>query len=352
MLPVWQRARTTQTPRTTLTVAAALAVYPLRFLSRAMLWCLGVWWISIERLPGSAGTSAEMPVIVANHTSLLDAMFGSWFLAPMAVSKLAVKHIPIAGRFAVAMQTIFVDRKDPDSKHKVLDQIKRRTRDPRFPSLMIYPEGTCTSGKCLVQFKKGAFTAQRPVQPLILQYSSPYYNVAACRDNQNGMLHSFFLMMCQPWIHLKCTMMPVHSPTEAEKADAVLFARNVRALMAAEMGVPVTEHSYEDVFFVMQMQKVGKQQIGNEFVVKDLRNTFNLSKEEIYMLLDRFADATGEKNSMDEDEFCKCLNLRRGTWEAGMLFHFLTMTIPDTSNSQNLFAVLHSFHRPWTTWTS
>merc|ERR1711968_73761 len=88
------------------------------------------------------------------------------------------------------------------------------------------------------------------------------------------------------------------------------------------MGVPVTEHSYEDVFFVTQMHKLGKQQIGNEFVVKDIRNTFNLTKDEIYLLLDRFADATGEKDVMDENEFCKCLDLRLGTWEAGMLFHF------------------------------
>ena len=299
-----------------------LAVYPLRLLSRAMLWCLGVWWISVERQQGSARTAADRPVVVANHTSLLDAMFGNWFLAPMAVGKLGVKHIPVAGGVAMALQTIFVDRKDPNSKHKVLEKIKKRTHDPRFPSLMIYPEGTCTNGKCLVQFKKGPFTAQQNVQPLILRYSSPYYDVAACGDNNGGMVQSFLLMMCQPWIHLKCTMMPVYKPTAAEQADAILFARNVRAKMADEMRVPVTEHSYEDVFFVQHMQKVGKKQVGNEFVVKDIRNAFNLSKDAINALLDRFAGATGKKSVMDVDEFCRCLDLKVGTREAEMLFHF------------------------------
>ena len=297
------------------------AVYPLRVASRCLLWTLGVWWVSVKRMKGSSRTAAERPVVVANHTTLLDAMFMNWFIAPMAVAKLGVKHIPVAGGVAVALQTIFVNRKDPNSKHKVLDQIKRRTHDPRFPSLMIYPEGTCTNGKVLVQFKKGPFTAQRPVQPIILRYASPYFNPAACGDN-SSMIQSFLLMMCQPYIHLTCTLMPVHYPSEAEKSDAILFANNVRDKMASEMNVPVTEHSYEDVFFVQHMQKIGKGKVGNDFVVKEVRNAFNLSRDEINALLDRFGDATGDKTVMDEDEFCRCLSIKPGTREAGMLFHF------------------------------
>ena len=57
--------------------------------------------------------------------------------------------------------------------------------------------------------------------------------------------------------------------------------------------------------------------------MKDIRNTFNLSKDEINTLLDRFAGATGEKTVMDQDEFCQCLNLRPGTREAEMLFSLL-----------------------------
>jgi len=42
--------------------------------------------------------------------------------------------------------------------------------DPRYPSLLIYPEGTQTNGDYLVGFKKGAFAGLMTVQPIIIKY--------------------------------------------------------------------------------------------------------------------------------------------------------------------------------------
>ena len=95
-------------------------VYPLRLLNRLLLWCLGFFWISITRQPGCSSSSAPPSVIVANHTALMDAMFMGWFFAPMAVAKIGVKNIPVAGGVAVALQTIFVDRKNKSAKQQVL----------------------------------------------------------------------------------------------------------------------------------------------------------------------------------------------------------------------------------------
>ena len=51
----------------------------------------------------------------------------------------------------------------------------------------------------------------------------------------------------------------MYKPNDAEKADPALFARNVRALIAARLGVPVTEHSYEDI----ALQQVRKLFMGS-----------------------------------------------------------------------------------------
>ena len=83
------------------------AVYPIRLMSRLTLWCLGFLWITIERLPGSSTTSKDRPVVVANHTSLVDAMVMAWFIAPMSVSNAGVQKIPVAGSIAKALQTIY-----------------------------------------------------------------------------------------------------------------------------------------------------------------------------------------------------------------------------------------------------
>ena len=109
----------------------------------------------------------------------------------------------------------------------------------------------------------------------------------------------------------------------AEKADAILFAGNVRSEMAKEMHVPVTEHSYEDVFFAMHMHKIHKEQVGNTFVIRAMKNTFGLTYDAIKTLMDQFAAATGADDTvMDADEFCRCLDLKPGTREAASLFHF------------------------------
>jgi len=296
-------------------------VYPLRALNRLLLWCFGFWWISIDRKKFHNATPS---VIVANHTALMDAMFMVWFYAPMAVAKLGVKHIPIAGGLAIAVQTIFVDRKNAEAKQKVLQDIKERTAEgTKFPPLLIFPEGTCTNGKVLVQFKKGPFTAQRPVQPVILKYGSTYLELCACGDNDRvGMAVAFLLMMLQPFNTLKATLMPEYKPTTEEKEDAILFANNVRTIMAKEMNVGTTNHSYEDVFFSAHMKKRNKQDVGQQFVVKDMMKAFALSYDDIIKMMDDFARATGKDTTMHFQEFCQHLNLKDDTAEALAIWHF------------------------------
>ena len=47
------------------------------------------------------------------------------------------------------------------------------------------------------------------------------------------------------------------TPTEAERTDAVAFASRVRQAMADFVGVPCTNHSYDDVFLAHASGKVG-----------------------------------------------------------------------------------------------
>ena len=315
------------------------AVYPIRLMARLTLWCLGFWWITVKRLPGSATKSSERPVIVANHTSLLDAMVMTWFFAPMSVAKSGVQNIPVASGIATALQTIFVNRQDPTSKKKTLQEIKRRTSDERYPSLCVYPEGTTTNGKCLVQFKKGAFTSNKPVQPIVLQYTSTFLNLSANGDMANMAL-GFTVMMLQPFNHVTVSLLPRHVPTVAEQDNAMLFANNVRQEMASFMQVPVTEHSYEDVFFLTHLKK--KRQWGKvtqNFEMSQLKSKYELSFDEIKLMLDKFAMITSlnqEDTHLREEqraangllyhEFCSLLKLKEDQRSSEMLFHFFDVS--------------------------
>ena len=52
-------------------------------------------------------------------------------------------------------QTIFVDRRTPESRHKAKEDIKARAQssDQQLPQLFLCPEGTNTNRKVLIQFK-------------------------------------------------------------------------------------------------------------------------------------------------------------------------------------------------------
>jgi 1-acyl-sn-glycerol-3-phosphate acyltransferase len=88
------------------------------------------------------------------------------------ISKIEVKNIPIFGKIAKGLQSIFVDRSDHNSRKNVLNKLIERQKDyiegkPVMP-IMIVPEGTTSSGKHLFKFKKGAFYSLLPIKPNII----------------------------------------------------------------------------------------------------------------------------------------------------------------------------------------
>jgi len=98
------------------------------------------------------------------------------------VAKEELITFPVINSVIIGIQGIFVKRDDPLDKKKVIVAIKRRTTTEGFPPLLVFPEGTCTNSKVLIQFKKGAFVGGVPVQAVRVQYWSPYVNPAAVGD--------------------------------------------------------------------------------------------------------------------------------------------------------------------------
>ena len=105
---------------------------------------------------------------ISNHTCAYDmiismALFGTGFVAKIGVGK-----IPVFGAMVKSMQSILVDRSNSKVKDNILDILEKRERDyyegkPVMP-FMIFPEGTTSSGRHLLPFKRGAFTSLLPVK--------------------------------------------------------------------------------------------------------------------------------------------------------------------------------------------
>lgn len=140
------------------------------------------------------------PLVVSNHVSWADMFFYLWFSVSF-LSKETVAHTPLVGWHAVTRQSIFLNREDSKDRDKVLRLIKERADRVRdhndIHPLLIFPEGTCSNGRTLMNFKKGAFFTGHPLKIYVLKYNNEFQVISSI-GNANAVL-SILITMMQPW---------------------------------------------------------------------------------------------------------------------------------------------------------
>ena len=110
--------------------------------------------------------------LISNHTSIYDNIIAMYNFGNGFVARENVKDIPFVGQLMTELQTIFVDRSSRDSKNNTFNKLTERQYayyegKPVIP-ILIFPEGTTTSGRHLIQFKKGAFSSLLPLKANII----------------------------------------------------------------------------------------------------------------------------------------------------------------------------------------
>uniref|UniRef100_A0A8C1VH14 Lysophosphatidylcholine acyltransferase 2 n=1 Tax=Cyprinus carpio TaxID=7962 RepID=A0A8C1VH14_CYPCA len=175
---------------------------------------------------GKQASSVQAPILaVAPHSSFFDAIVCIEAGLPSTVSRSESLEAPIFGRFLRCVQPVLVSRKDPDSRRNTILEIERRAKSGgHWPQVLIFPEGTCTNRSCLITFKQGAFVPGVPVQPVLIRYPNKLVSM-----NSSPILFPY--TVCIVFIEKKCPFK---------------FAKSVRAVMAESLGLPVTDHTYED----------------------------------------------------------------------------------------------------------
>ena len=97
--------------------------------------------------------------------------------------------------------------------------------------LLIFPEGTVTSGKHLLKFQKGAFANLLPIKPLIVKCLDTNFDLTTGSSSQT--LH-FVRTLCYFYHNYEITELPVIRPTEymfrgnGEKWE--IYAETVRSI--------------------------------------------------------------------------------------------------------------------------
>ena len=136
--------------------------------ARIILWALDVRMVihNADRLKRHHG------FVFPNHYSSLDVLILAALTPMRFLSKAEVRTVPFLGWVAVAIDTVFVQREEKESRL----QVRTVLLDiPRYPPIALFPEGAIlVNDEVLNPFRYGAFEiaqqSQTPYIPCALRY--------------------------------------------------------------------------------------------------------------------------------------------------------------------------------------
>ncbi|GFY90313.1 calcineurin B subunit-like protein [Actinidia rufa] len=242
-----------------------------RLCARCILFAFGYHWIKRRGRPAPRETA---PIVVSNHVSYIEPIFFFYELFPTIVAAESHDSIPFVGTIIRAMQ--------------------RKASSGRFPRLLLFPEGTTTNGRLLISFQLGAFIPGYPIQPVVVRYPHVHFDQSWGNVTLAKLM---FRMFTQLHNFMEVEYLPVISPLENQKENAVHFAERTGRIIATALNVVQTSHSYGD-FMLLAKASESKQ-------------TFHLSSLEAVDFLDTFLSMNPDSSGhVKVHDFCRVLRLK------------------------------------------
>jgi 1-acyl-sn-glycerol-3-phosphate acyltransferase len=149
--------------------------------------------IRIEISPDTrAAIRVHRGLLFANHYSYFDilALQAIWPLRYLSAKE--NEKLPLIGTVARSIGTVFVDRSDRESRTAARDAV---ADSPKFPALVIFPEGGLGPGHELRPFRYGAFEIAVEDSLLVLPIVIRYADREAVRWGEEGLHVALWRMM-------------------------------------------------------------------------------------------------------------------------------------------------------------
>jgi len=234
------------------------------------------------KIKGIRASEKEAPVLaLAPHSTFYDAFPVVVLTAPSLVVKADTQNVPFFAKLINYTQPVYVWRDDPNSRQNTIKEIVRRaTSTDGWQQVLIFPEGTCSNRTGLITFKPGAFYPGVPIQPVCIRYPNRLDTLSWTWQGP-GALELLWLTLTQFCTYCELEFLPVYVPSEAEKRDPHLFARNVRKVMAEALQLPVVDYSYEDCRVMNSAKKLGLPPVAGLVGVSKLKEEFGLDPQTI-----------------------------------------------------------------------
>lgn len=266
---------------------------------------------------GRQASRSEAPIlVVAPHSSFLDScIVYATRMSSVIVRKESMDNY--VGKLINYTQPVYVWRDDPNSRQNTIKEIiARATSKEDWPQVLIFPEGTCTNRSCLITFKPGGFYPGVPVQPVTIRYPNSLDTVTWTWEGP-GALKLLWLTLTQ--VHSACEIefLPVYHPSEEEKRDPKLYARNVRDVMAKALGVPVLDYTYDDCRLIARAKQLGIPAAAACREVQQLRQALGLEKSQLEL---HICGSVGADRWVDAAQFTRRLGVQPASSHAARLY--------------------------------
>jgi len=193
----------------------------------------------------------EASVLVCNHVGYWDIPILLEAFEPTFVAAESVQDVPIIGRIAKILGTIFVKHPNKIEKNKssatflisrlqwLTKQRNEKGENNTTRPIVIFPEGTTTNGSYLLPFRTGAFAAGVPIQPIHLEF--PFRRLNPAWESIGFWRHILFFF-AQPSHEATVTILPPLMPHN----DAAKFANEARTAIAQSGNLQLTDMVYRD----------------------------------------------------------------------------------------------------------
>ena len=218
-------------PTPPLTGWRKLLVFPLRLGARLIMYLAGFLWVHVS---GSADPRA--PILVATHTSIWDSIWFIFYLGACQGAKHELFDQPVLGDYLRAFSSLPIDRHSRDGRRRALTEIQNRAQHANYPPLLLFPTACCSNSRQLVHFKRGAFDAHVPVQPVGIAYLARHADLKLT----SNVLWDMYRTACQFSNHMAVTFLPIRYPSEGPA-----WASDVREEMGLKLGCQLVDHRFE-----------------------------------------------------------------------------------------------------------
>jgi len=180
---------------------------------------------------------------VAPHISLFENVIFIRLIGhfrPVAAS--FAKTVPIFGFFVKATDPIYVER-GKTRKGKGVVELLRESIETTEYKHFVFPEGTYTNGKSLLQFKTGAFAVGAPVTPMVCTFLD---YTAFWNREESSFLVQLYRVASRWYTPIYVEFLPTYYPSEEELADPKLYAENVRKMISYHTKRPLSKQRLID----------------------------------------------------------------------------------------------------------